>query len=71
MPPKQTQSNSLMISKSLTELDQIKKEMTGVRNEISLILKYIREKEEKFIMVRKENERLEKELEDRLASAWW
>ena len=56
MPPKQTQSNSLMISKSLTELDQIKKEMTGVR---------------KFIMVRKENERLEKELEDRLASAWW
>ena len=52
-------------------MNVIRKEMTGVRNEISLILKYIREKEEKFIMVRKENERLEKELEDRLASAWW
>ena len=71
MPPKQTQSNSLLISKSLTELEYIKKDIVGIRNEISVILKYMREKEEKFIVVKRDNDRLEKELSERIAQAWW
>ena len=71
MPPKQTQSNSLLISKSLTELEYIKKDIVGIRNEISVILKYMREKEEKFIVVKRDNDRLEKELTERIAQAWW
>ena len=71
MPTKQTLPNSLMISKSLTELEQIKKDMESIKLEISQLLKYIREKEEKFIMVTKDNTRLQKELDDRVAQAWW
>mgnify|MGYP003652785443 FL=1 len=71
MPPKQTLSNSLLISKSLTELENIKKDMESIKLEISQLLKYIREKEEKFIMVTKDNTRLQKELDDRVAQAWW
>tara|TARA_R110000803_G_scaffold4173_3_gene14295 strand:+ start:1405 stop:1620 length:216 start_codon:yes stop_codon:yes gene_type:complete len=71
MPPKQTLSNSLLISKSLTELENIKKDMESIKLEISQLLKYTREKEEKFIMVTKDNTRLQKELEDRVAQAWW
>ena len=71
MPTKQTLPNSLMISKSLTELEQIKKDVEIIKLEISQLLKYIREKEEKFIMVTKDNTRLQKELDDRVAQAWW
>ena len=60
-----------MISKSLTELEQIKKDVEIIKLEISQLLKYIREKEEKFIMVTKDNTRLQKELDDRVAQAWW
>ena len=71
MPPKQTLSNSLLISKSLTELENIKKDMESIKLEISQLLKYMREKEEKFIVVKRDNERLEKELSERIAQAWW
>ena len=50
MPTKQTLPNSLMISKSLTELEQIKKDVEIIKLEISQLLKYTREKEEKTIV---------------------
>lgn len=67
-PKKKAESNSLMLSQTLTELTNIQKDICSIKYELSQVLKFVsesRSSEKEFVMVKKEKELLQKEKDER------
>lgn len=64
-PKKKAESNSLMLSQTLTELTNIQKDICSIKYDISQILKCSVLKEQEFVMIKKEKEILERERDAR------